>query len=173
MIAVLGEISRWALVAVFAASLAHKLRDPRAFAQSAGELLAVGARRAAVLGALSAVAEATLLGALLAVGAMPLPYALAAVVLLAYTGVLATALRRGGDASCGCFSASSTVRGADLARNGVLLALTGLGAAGATAAAAQAVTGGRALAALGGLLLGAGLTQASRVLDLIEGTGTT
>ncbi|MCC5577543.1 methylamine utilization protein MauE [Microtetraspora sp. AC03309] len=116
------------IAVVFAASAVSKLRDFRGFARSLPTLAPVSARLVRPL-ALVVVAAETATPILLAVPrAASYGFALACALLTAFTAAIAGVLRRGRQATCRCFGASSEPVGRrHLVRNGALLISTVLG----------------------------------------------
>jgi hypothetical protein len=115
-----GYTSAVVLAVVLAGAGVAKLRAPRTTTASFSALgLPAAARLARVVPHLE-VAVAASLVTVPRVGAV-----VAAVLLVAFTGVVAVTIRRGVDAGCACFGAptSRPVSGVELARNAGLLAL--------------------------------------------------
>ena len=120
---------RWGIGLTFLASAAGKLRDLRAFRQAVVDLagLPAGAARPAALATVAAECL-VVLGMLVGRAALPAGFALGAVLLLLFSGVLISALRRNAGVSCNCFGTSErSISWYDVARNGALLACCGAG----------------------------------------------
>jgi len=148
---------------VFLAAAVSKLADLDGFAGSLPSLVPVRPGLAHGLAAVVAGLE-TLVPLLLTVPVTrPYGFGLAGLLLAAFTAVLARALRQGRRASCRCFGASAgSIGPGHVARNGVLLTVTGLGllpAGGVPAPAGSAVA------------IAAGLTAALLIIsfdDIVE-----
>lgn len=108
------------LAGVLAVAGVAKLRDPAPFTRTVAALAPAGA--VPVLVRAVPVAELAVAGLLLALPAVGAALALAA--LIAFIGVLATALRQDEPVSCGCFGSAGDdpVTAADLVRNALLVA---------------------------------------------------
>ena len=126
VIAQLAHAGQFLVAAVFAVAAWTKLRRPAEFVAAVRGYTIVperasGAAAIAILAAEAIVALALLTGVAAAAAAV------AAVVLLAvFLAAVVAVLRRGTEASCGCFGApDETITHATVARLGGLLALTG------------------------------------------------
>lgn len=123
----IGTIARIAVGVAFVVAGATKLAAGRAWPEQARGL-GVDGRVAAVLPWIELV-----LGATTVVGVVePWPIGACAVLLAAFTVVIAARLRRGEHPPCACFGAWSArpIGGGHLARNATLLALAVVGAVG-------------------------------------------
>lgn len=153
---------------LFGVSAWWKFRDVASFSAAVESLVAVrhGWSRlvaAAVIGAEAAVVVAlTVGGAFLRVG-----FAMSVVLLVAFTAVLASAVRRGVDVGCACFGARRTrVSVYDIARNLLMIgtAVAGLG----LVANADTVTSASAVAVIG-IMSAAFVVCVVNLKDLIGG----
>ncbi|MFJ3925249.1 MauE/DoxX family redox-associated membrane protein [Streptomyces sp. NPDC090022] len=163
--------SRGCLLLVFALSVHGKVRSRRAFEEftdSVRTLAPAFAGRARPAAALVVAAEAVAATALAVPGSGALGLALGAVLLAAFTVVVAAALRAGTGAACRCFGRSSTpLSRVHLVRNAVLFAVAGYGLA-ATVLAGPG-TGAPAAAVVPALGAGAVLGLPAAVLDDLVG----
>lgn len=154
--------ARCTLALTLVASVTGKLRAPGGLGRTVAELGIVprrltGAVAAAVVAAETAAAVLVWLPG--TAGAVA--FAGAAALVAAFTVVLVVLIRRDEDVSCACFGASRTPVGpAHLVRNGVLLAVCGLGTVAASAGAGpplppepQAAFAAALVAAVTGVLL--------------------
>lgn len=116
------------LAVVFAVSAVAKLRDLGGFARSLPALFPAGRAFARPLTAVITAAEAAVPFLLVIPHAAAYGFGLAAVLLVAFTVAIGSALRRGRRAPCRCFGASSAPVGTrHLGRNAALLAAAALG----------------------------------------------
>ncbi|MFJ7630082.1 MauE/DoxX family redox-associated membrane protein [Streptomyces sp. NPDC097595] len=134
--------ARLVLALVFALSAAAKVRSPRAYGEFREAAVALGGplvSRVITYGPSSLLAAVPAAEAALAVLLIAPATAAAALLgalalLLLFSLVLARAVRRGAQVACHCFGSSrAPVRGAQLLRNGLLMAMGCLGLAGAYA----------------------------------------
>ncbi|MFC4589316.1 MauE/DoxX family redox-associated membrane protein [Sphaerisporangium corydalis] len=113
---------------VFLASAVAKLRDLPGFRRSLPALAPVGAGLVRPLAMLVVALEAATPILLVTPPATSYGFALACALLIAFSAAIAVALRRGRQAPCRCFGASSTPIGPrHLVRNATLLGIAGLG----------------------------------------------
>ncbi|TXS52287.1 MauE/DoxX family redox-associated membrane protein [Streptomyces sp. t39] len=146
--------ARCALALTLLASVTGKLRAPGGLHRTVADLDIVPRRHAGrvAVGVVTAETAAIVLvwlpgpaGAAAFLGA--------AALIAAFTAVLVVLIRRDDDVSCACFGASRTPVGrAHLVRNGVLLAVCGLGAVAAAAGAGAALPPEPAAAFAAGLV---------------------
>jgi hypothetical protein len=136
------------IAGVLAVSLVSKLRSRsslRAFATGLGELRVLPAGLARPVAGAAVVAEAAALGLLLWPGTAIAGLGLAVLLFGGFTTALVLAVRRGSQAGCRCFGATSApVAWRHVARSGAL------GAAALVALAAQLVEATRPLTGIGG-----------------------
>jgi hypothetical protein len=174
--------ARGLVAVVFAVSALSKLRSRQAFEELVGSLRQFGvpvAWRRPVGGAVAILESAVvvlLCGAVVfgsdsgtaARSVVGMGFALATVLLIAFTAGIARALRRGAEAPCRCFGASSTPLGRrHLVRNGLLLVSTVTGLLGALVGPVDPPDlGGAAVALLAGLVCGALVTAFDDLVDL-------
>lgn len=122
---------RGVLVGIFLISLVGKVRSRESyleFVSATQRLLATGGTRARGLAPLVVGAEAAVVLALSLPQSGRGGFALAAGLLCCFSVALIRALRRGFDAPCRCFGAStSPVRGYHVARNGLLVVVAAVG----------------------------------------------
>ncbi|MFF9345726.1 MauE/DoxX family redox-associated membrane protein [Streptomyces sp. NPDC014734] len=166
------ELVSWScrtlLAVVFAIAVAGKLRGAGsfgAFVRSTRELAALSARRGLAVARLVIGAEAVGVVLLLCPGrAAVAGFALAGCLLAAFTVATGASLRRGVRVPCRCFGSSAGDAGVlHLVRNGFLIAVAVVGAAG-TPPGLPDTAGGLAVAVATGLVLGVVVT----VLDDIS-----
>lgn len=127
--------ARCALALTLLASVTGKLRAPGGISGTVADLGIVPGRLAGPVGAAVIAAETSAIALVWLPGPAGVAAFLGAAALIAaFTAVLVVLIRRDDDVSCACFGASRTPVGpAHLVRNGVLLAVCGLGAAAAAA----------------------------------------
>jgi len=115
---------RWSIGLTFLASAVGKARDLPAFRLAITDLHALPARLARPAAIGTVVAEAlVVLGMIVGLAALPIGFVLAAVLLVLFSAVLVTALRREAEVSCNCFGASERpISWYDVGRNAVLVA---------------------------------------------------
>lgn len=163
---------RLLLAVVFALAALGKARGRKAFEdfiQTLGNFGFPPSWAGAPLAATLILAEAA--SALLLLVGMAAGYALALALLGGFTLGIAWVLRRGAQVACRCFGASNTpVSAAHLVRNGLLLAITVLGAAGHGAAPGEPLPAGMsALAGTVGVLAGLFITRWDDLVFLFRG----
>ena len=150
-------LARTILGLAFLASATGKLRDFTAF-RAAVEDFDLVPRRSTRAAAFAVVtAELAIVGAMAVGGSLLVPgFAAAAVVLVLFTAVLASALRRRTAVSCNCFGAATArVSGYDIIRNTGLIAVAVAGASSAQAAEQKGIPGSEVIVLV---LMAAGLT---------------
>lgn len=122
---------RGVLIGIFLVSIIGKVHSRESyleFVSATHRLLATGRTMARGLAPLVVGAEVAVALALILPRSVPEGFAMAAVLLCCFSVALIRALRRGFDAPCRCFGASSSpVRGYHVARNGVLIAMAVVG----------------------------------------------
>jgi hypothetical protein len=152
------------LLVVFAVAVAGKLRDPAGFRRAVAELVPAVRRHAAVVARCVVGVEAGIVVLLGVPGTAVLGAWACLALLVAFTGAVAGAVRRGSAASCHCVGASAGPVGArQLARNVVLLMVA---AGGVVPPAGEAV--GFVLAALAGGVLGLLVLSFDAIVDLFR-----
>ncbi|MEU4657546.1 MauE/DoxX family redox-associated membrane protein [Streptomyces sp. NPDC023723] len=165
--------ARALLALVFLVSFVSKITGPAAFTGFLGSVRAMGVTSPALLRpvahtVIAAEAAVCVLLALPARKATTAGLLVAAVLLTAFTAGIAAAVRRGATAPCRCFGASTTPVGVGhIVRNSVLCAVAVTGALAGPAAGA-AGPGGLVVAAIGGTVVGAVVTQLDHVLALFR-----
>lgn len=165
--------SRAAVGTLFLASLASKLRSPGRFRDDLLGFGLVPERWAPAAVALLLGSEATVAGLIVAGGSLAAAgFAAAIGLLVLFSAVLASALRRGLDVPCGCFGGSERrISRADLVRNGGFIACAAAGLGAALAPAGTAVPVAEAvLLALAAVAFTLVWSQLGNLLDLFENT---
>jgi hypothetical protein len=159
---------------VFVVSAVSKLRSRRAYAEfvsATGRLSPrpVAAATARRLAAATVVAELATVVLVLVPATVPAGFGAAAALLLAFTGTILLALRRGVRAPCRCFGSSEQPLGsAQVVRNAVLLAVAALGLAGGVSAAPSPELAGALVAVVAGGVAATMVVVADDIASLFD-----
>lgn len=150
-------LARGILGLTFLASATGKLRDLTAFTAAVEDFDLIPRRWARAAAFAVVTAELALVATMGVGGPLLMPgFAVAAVVLVLFTGVLASTLRRRRVVSCNCFGAATAkVSGYDIVRNAGLIAVAVAGALSAQSAEEKGISASEVLVLV---LMAAGFT---------------